>query len=247
MKVDLENKLIMVTGASSGIGKSAAMHLLEDCHAKVVAIGRSERKMHELYDAYGERCRIITYDLMDLEHIQDIYRQIDSKLDGLVHCAGLSPLMKIEDNDVPTMMRTYTTNLFAFIELVKFFAREEYSNQNAGIVAMSSIAADVASYRQSVYSSSKCALEQFVRCAAKELLPRNIRVNAIASGAVETEMLRDLEAQSPGLRERLEKYYPMGLIDPKEVAETIVWLLSDKAKHIDGSILRMDSGFFVNK
>jgi len=245
---ELKDKWILVTGASSGIGMAVTQHLLENATANVVAIGRNVNKMDELYARYGNRCKVVAYDLSDLLHISTIFEQLQGvKLDGMVHCAGLSPLMKIEDNDVQTMLDTYTINVLSFIELVKYFSKEEYSNNESGIVTMSSIAASVASYRQSVYSSSKSALEQFVKCAAKELLPRKIRVNAIAAGAVETDMLKELEKQSEGLREKFEKYYPMGLINPSELAKMVTWLLLKDTSHIDGTILRIDSGFFVNK
>lgn len=114
-------------------------------------------------------------------------------------------------------------------------------------MAMSSIAAQYASWRQTVYAGSKAALEESVRCIAKELLSSGIRVNCVAAGAVETEMLQKLETQSTSLREKLEKVYPLGVIEPDCISEMIAYLLSDSARYITGSIIRVDSGFAVAK
>ena len=181
MNISMTDKWILVTGASSGIGKAVALHLLDAYSANIVAVGRNIKKMQDVFSAYGTRCRMISYDLVDLDHIQDIFSQIDVKLDGLVHCAGLSPLAKIEDNTPQIIKDTFAVNLFSFMGLVREFSQTGVSNSNSSIVSISSVATEVAPYRQSVYSSSKSALEQFIRCAAKELLPCRIRVNAVSS------------------------------------------------------------------
>ena len=110
-----------------------------------------------------------------------------------------------------------------------------------------SIAASAVPYRQAIYSSSKAALEQSIKCIAKEFLPRRIRVNGIAAGAVQTEMFSELEKNSENFRLRMEKYYPLGIIDPSKIVRAIIYLLSDDSAHIDGTIMRYDSGFMINR
>lgn len=249
MRLDMNRKKILVTGGNSGIGKSVVSLLLEE-GSSVFVVDINEDSLNDKKIKYGDRLQTLVYDLTNLENIEDIF--VDSKnmgwvFDGLVHCAGISPLMKIEDNDVQRMMTTYKINVLSFIELLKHFHNPQYSNDGAAVATMTSIATSVASFRQSVYSSSKAALEQVVKCAAKEFLDRKIRVNAVSAGAIETEMFSKLEANSEGLREKFERYYPLGMIPAAEIGKALVFLLSDESIHIDGSILRIDSAFFVNK
>ncbi len=247
--MDLQNKSFLVTGGNSGIGKSVVMTLLQE-GAKVFAVDIKTDQLSSLKKDNKECLDFIEVDLTKLREIGNIFKKAKTNgyvFDGMVHCAGLSPLMKIEENEVEKMMATYQINVLSFIELLKYFHQEDYSNEFSSVATMTSIATSVASFRQTVYSSSKAALEQVVKCAAKEFLDRKIRVNAVSAGAVETDMLVELEKKSEGLREKFLKYYPLGLISPEEMAKTLVYLLSDESKHMDGSIIRLDSGFFINK
>ena len=249
MRMSLRNNSILVTGGNSGIGRSVVENLLLE-GARVFTVDLNTSWLEIIQKEYPNQLKFCVSDLSQLEKIKFIYDEALSNgyiFDGMVHCAGLSPIMKIEDNDIDKMIITFNVNVLSFIELLKYFHRNEFSNDNASVVTMTSIATSVASYRQTVYSSSKAALEQVVKCAAKEFLDRKIRVNAVSAGAVETEMLVDLENKSNGLREKFLNYYPLGLISPKDIAKTILYLLSNESKHIDGSIIRIDSAFFVNK
>ena len=245
----MKHKTVLVTGANSGIGEYVVTTLLET-GAKVYAVDLYCDQLIKFKVKYSNQLEYIKYDLTNLESVGNIFDDANRKdfiFDGLVHCAGVSPLMKIEENDVEKMLLTYKVNVLSFIELLKFFYKPDFSRDCSSVVTMTSIATTVASFRQTVYSSSKAALEQVVRCAAKEFLDRKIRVNAVSAGAVETEMLVELEKKSDGLREKFYKYYPLGLISPEEVSNTLLYLLSDDSRHIDGSIIRIDSGFFINK
>lgn len=167
-------------------------------------------------------------------------RGVGIVFDGMVHCAGISPLMLVRDNDVQTMLDAFAVNYFSFVELVKYFQREMTSASAASIVAISSITASQASNRQSVYGSSKAALEETVRCLAKELMLRHIRVNAVAPGVVESEMLAQLAAKSSGIARS-----PLGVIPAEQVSLLVLYLLSDDAAYMTGSILKMDAGHDV--
>lgn len=249
MKSEMNGKQILVTGGNSGIGKSVVSLLLEE-GSSVFVVDINDDSLKDQKVKYGDRLQTLVYDLTNLENIESIFvasKNMSWSLNGLVHCAGISPLMKIEDNDVQKMITTYKINVLSFIELLKFFHNPQYTSDGGAVATMTSIATSVASFRQSVYSSSKAALEQVVKCAAKEFLDRKIRVNAVSAGAVETEMFSKLEASSEGLREKFERYYPLGMIPAAEIAKALVFLLSNGAIHIDGTILRIDSAFFVNK
>lgn len=240
--MDWGNKTYLITGGTSGIGLQVATDLATK-GAKVVIVGSNPTKLEHAVSQLPTGNHGICFDLRNLNKIGDIFAQCAERgivFDGMVHCAGISPLMLVRDNDVQTMLDAFAVNYFSFLELVKYFQREMTSAATASIVAISSITASQASNRQSVYGSSKAALEETVRCLAKELMLRHIRVNAVAPGVVESEMLAQLEAKSNCIAR-----YPLGIIPAAQVSRLILYLLSDDAAYMTGSILKMDAGHDV--
>ena len=241
-------KTILITGGSSGIGEATAEYLDKSGY-RTILIGRNEERLKALVTRLTNS-DYITYDLCDIYGIDEIYNQLQEKdivLDGLVHCAGISPLMKVEDNDAQVMEEAFKINCLSFIELMKFFQCEGAYNKGASVVAVSSVAASCASYRQTVYGATKAALEQAVRCMSKECIEKQIRVNCISPGAVNTEMFKKLCSQSETLLNNTEKRYPLGIIPPESIAENIEYLLSDKSKYTTGAVLTVDAGYFAWK
>lgn len=239
---------ILISGATSGIGKATAIWLAEKEY-HLILIGRNEDKLR-MVCGNSKNMEYIVYDLNDIYHVETIFLELQKRnirLDGMVHCAGISPLMKVEDNDTALMEETFRINYFSFIELMKYFQNDGVYNREASVVAISSVAARCASYRQAVYGASKAALEESVRCLSKELVQKDIRINCIAPGAVETQMLNELDKQSPGTKEKLSKIYPLGLIPPVEIAKMIEILLTSQSKYITGSVIQMDAGFWAWK
>ena len=240
--MDWGNKTYLITGGTSGIGLQVARDLTAK-GAKVVIVGSNPTKLEHAGSQLPTGNHGICFDLRNLNKIGDIFAQCAEwgiVFDGMVHCAGISPLMLVRDNDVQTMLDAFAVNYFSFVELVKYFQQEMTSASAASIVAISSITASQASNRQSVYGSSKAALEETVRCLAKELMLRHIRVNAVAPGVVESEMLAQLAAKSSGIARS-----PLGVIPAEQVSLLVLYLLSDDAAYMTGSILKMDAGHDV--
>lgn len=240
--MDWGNKTYLITGGTSGIGLQVARDLTAK-GAKVVIVGSNPTKLEHAVSQLPTGNHGICFDLRNLNKIGDIFAQCAEwgiVFDGMVHCAGISPLMLVRDNDVQTMLDAFAVNYFSFVELVKYFQQEMTSASAASIVAISSITASQASNRQSVYGSSKAALEETVRCLAKELMLRHIRVNAVAPGVVESEMLAQLAAKSSGIARS-----PLGVIPAEQVSLLVLYLLSDDAAYMTGSILKMDAGHDV--
>lgn len=240
--MDWGNKTYLITGGTSGIGLQVATDLAAK-GAKVVIVGSNPTKLEHAVSRLPTGNHGICFDLKNLNKIGDIFAQCAEwgiVFDGMVHCAGISPLMLVRDNDVQTMLDAFAVNYFSFVELVKYFQREMTSASAASIVAISSITASQASNRQSVYGSSKAALEETVRCLAKELMLRHIRVNAVAPRVVESEMLAQLAAKSSGIARS-----PLGVIPAEQVSLLVLYLLSDDAACMTGSILKMDAGHDV--
>ena len=235
----------IITGASSGIGKRCAERLLEQGN-ECLLLARSKDILDEMSYKY-EFAKSYAVDLTDIERIEDIFK-INSSMfpfDGMIHCAGIAPLKRTDENDFFTLRTTYETNVFSFIELMRCMTQTGVCSNGGAVVAMSSVTAHRGSNRQSIYSGTKAALEGTIRCMAKELIDRRIRVNAVVSGTVETEMLKRLRDESPNLDEKIMRHSPLGIVPVDDVCEIIEFLLSDKALHITGASVPVDSGFFL--
>ena len=235
----------IITGASSGIGKRCAERLLEKGN-ECLLLARSEGILKEFNSRYsGAFYKVI--DLNELETIESVFTENQElfPFDGLIHCAGIAPLKRIEENEIDTIIQAYTVNVFSFIELMRTFVQNGVCRDEASVVVMSSVVAHRGSNRQAIYSGSKAALEGTVRCLARELIGRRIRVNSVVSGAVETEMLQRLRIESLNLDEKLKTHYPLGVVPIDDICEIIEFLLSDKSKHITGASVPVDSGYLL--
>lgn len=235
----------IITGASSGIGRRCAERLLQkgnDC----LLIARSYPKLQEIKNIFPKAI-ILSIDLSDIGSIEKcIYEQREFfPFDGLIHCAGISPLKRVDENDKETVRLAYETNVFSFIELMRLFVQDGVCNKNASVVVMSSVVAHRGSNRQSIYSGTKSALEGTVRCMAKELIGKSIRVNSIVSGIVDTEMLNKLRIESPNLDDKIKDHHPLGVIPVDLVCDIIEYLLSESSSHVTGASFPIDSGYLL--
>ena len=235
----------IITGASSGIGKRCAERLLENGN-QCVLIARSKDKLEEICERYDKAYAVVA-DLSDLSAIEGIFEEIRGllPLNGLIHCAGIAPLKRTDENYLEVVRNAYTTNVFSFIELMRLFVGTGVCEEGASVVIMSSVIAQRGSNRQSIYSGTKAALDATARCMAKELINRKIRVNTITSGTVETEMLQKLRMESPNLDEKIKQHSPLGIVPVDEVCNMIEYLLSDKSLHITGASMPLDAGYLL--
>ena len=236
----------IITGASSGIGKRCAERLLSagnDC----VLVARSKDKLDRIAFQYGSKAKVVVADFQTLTTIDKVFNECKElyPFDGLIHCAGIAPLKRVDENSMQIVREAYTINVFSFIEIMRNFVQPGVCVNGASVVSMSSVVGQRGSNRQSVYSGTKAALDAISRCMAKELLPRKIRVNTIVSGTVETEMLQSLRNGSPGLDEKIKVHSPLGIVPIDAVCGMIEYLLSDKASHITGASIPIDSGYLL--
>ena len=183
----------MVTGASSGIGKETALYLAKQ-GATVVLVARNKTRLKEVKNAIGEHVYSYICDLSQLESIKGIFefcKEKGLKLYGMVHAAGISNPIPVRSVSVESMQETMRVNCMSFAELGKYFCGKKYSNENASIVAISSLAATRPVMGQLTYAASKSALNSMVEVMAKEFLKRKIRVNAIMPSYVDTPMVAE--------------------------------------------------------
>ena len=240
----MQNKIILVTGATSGIGNSI-VRLFHERGAVLVAVGRSQEKLQALASDLGERTWTYAADLVELENIRKLFdfcRENSLKLDGIVHCAGVTLNCPLRANDITETEQLMRINVEALMELCHFASSRRYVNKGASIVALSSMASLCGVRGLAAYSASKAAVNSLVKSAALELSPWQIRVNAIAPAMVRTQMYYDTIAQIPDMEASVQANQPFGLIEPESIAEIADFLMSDKAKYITGSILVVSAG-----
>ena len=242
--IDLSGRKILVTGASSGIGRETAM-LLGSMGASVVLTGRDENALTEtlgnMSEGGGKKHYFITCDLSQPDGIAGLVEEAvgfdGKKLDGLVHCAGISVRMPIKNLNCDLLELLMRTNFYSFVELARQYSFRK--NHNGGsIVAVSSMSAIAADRGQIAYAASKAAINASVVAMSKELAKKKIRVNSVMPGMVNTRMLQ----QGYEVFGELKINQLMGPGEPIDIANMIAFLLSDAAKFITGANLEMDGG-----
>lgn len=236
-------KTILVTGASSGIGAAISEYLSEQGYS-VVLVARNKEKLNQIANKLSGVNFIISYNLIDLEHIESIFiecRNNGIKLDGLVHCAGINNDIPIRANDIEIMKEVTTINYYSFVELGKYFNRKKYSNERASVIALSSSAAFSCSKGMCTYAASKAAINAAVKVMGKEFLKRRQRVNAICPTFVDTPMAARMDASLGDLEKKISGQ-PLGLIEPAQLAYLAEFLLSDKSSYITGACIPVSGG-----
>lgn len=235
-------KYIMITGASSGIGEVTAKYLNYHKDVSVILVARNEKKLKAMAEELGGETRYIVYDLMDAVHVETCFkccREWGIKLDGLVHCAGIGENMPIRTIQTEHIKEMYGIHPIAFMELGKYFSKKKYSNDDASIVVMSSVASYEMGKGMAAYASSKAAVNAVVKVMAKEMSDRHIRVNGVAPAFVETPMIKeDMERW----KETGSQPQEFGVIPPQQVAYLIDFLMSEKAAYITGEIIVISAG-----
>lgn len=238
----LEGKRILVTGASSGIGKSVALNTaLQGAHLTILARNkkRLEATLAELPESLVQHSAICC-DLSSKEDLDSLVSTIEP-LDGVVLNAGavkLAPIAFIKDDNVDEL---FEINIQSSIRLVQRLIRKKKLKEGASLVFISSIATQKATIGNSVYNATKGAVNAFVKSLALELANKQIRANAILPGFVPTGILNNADASE--LEAHL-KNYPLGRYGkPEDIAYLSIYLLSDHSDWMTGSLINLDGGF----
>ena len=246
----LEGKRVLITGASSGIGRATAIECAK-LGATCVLTGRDEVRLQETlreienlkFEILNLKSdhQIIAADLLKAEDLQWIAANCD-KLDGVVLNAGINlmaPIYFLKEEDVN---QVFATNTLAPMHLMQALLK---INAKASLVFTSSIDALNPDVSSSAYAASKAALTSFMRSCAKELAPRQIRANAVHPGLVETGMKHNGMVADEDLEKNKELYLLKRYARPEEIAWAIIYLLSDASAFVTGSVLTIDGGISI--
>jgi NAD(P)-dependent dehydrogenase (short-subunit alcohol dehydrogenase family) len=232
--LNVEGKRFIITGAASGIGRATAI-LLSQLGATTVLVDKNKEGLEITRDRCENGCKLLHCDLTT----DKIDKSIFEGLDGFVHCAGIAYISPLKAISKEQCNKVWEINTWVAIELSKNFAR--YS-KHGSIVYISSAHAIVGAGSNTGYAASKAALHGITKSLAIELAPK-IRVNCIAVGWVNTEMADKVVSMfGEGYVEGVLKTYPLGLGKPDDVANCIIFMLSDASRWMTGTIINVDGG-----
>ncbi len=238
----LEGKTVLVTGATSGIGKQTAIDL-SAAGAKLIITGRDETRLTETRAALqGKGHTHFIADLLDFDTFGSLAEGLPS-LDGIVHSAGVTghlPVKFISQADISGIMQI---NYMAPLLLTAALLKKKKINAKASIIFMSSVTTKYPYYGGALYGSSKAAIEAYSRVLALELAGKGIRSNCISPSFVRTPMVDDAgKTISNEVLEKFEKMMPLGFGEPSDVSQAILYLLSDASKWVTGSNMMLGGG-----
>ena len=237
----LEGKTILVTGASSGIGRGIAI-ACSKMGASVIVNGRNEQRLSEtMSEMEGDDNLSLAADLSDNVALAEMVAKLP-KLDGIVHCAGIGQRIlckQLQESDLENMMNV---NFKAPVMLQTEILKQKKINKSASIVFIASIACDSPTIGNAMYSASKGAIISYANCLALELAPRLIRVNCILPAMIWTDLIFKGGITEEELKEDEKKYPLKRYGKPEDIANLSIYLLSDAAAWMTGSSIKITGG-----
>lgn len=239
----LTGKTILVTGASSGIGRATAIECSR-LGATLIISARNQERLQETFNALeGEGHMMVIADVAEESQIIDLVDRIP-KIDGFCCNAGTSTSAPVSFYKESEIERVFKTNTFSTMLLTKHLMKKKKLNKGASVVYTSSIGnVYTETIANGVYGASKCAVDGFMRTAALELAPKGIRCNSVNPGMVVTPLITSSGNISTEQFEEDMKKYPLKRYGkPEEIAWAIVYLLSDASSWVTGTALKIDGG-----
>lgn len=244
----LSNKNIIITGVSSGIGRECAI-TFSQLGANVILIARNEERLTQTFNKLSKGNHIIiVQDITKYEKLEEIVGNAVKKvgkISGFVHSAGIEVTLPLRSMTPSYYEDMFAINVISGLELARIISKKKYLDKNgASFVFLSSVMGMLGQTGKVGYCSSKGALISGSKAMALELASKNIRVNCVLPGIVETEMSNKMFENLPEeSKKSIIDMHPLGLGKPEDIAYACAYLLSDAARWITGSNLVIDGGY----
>ncbi|MEG0925706.1 SDR family NAD(P)-dependent oxidoreductase [Chryseobacterium sp.] len=244
----LKDKNILITGASSGIGRSCSVECSKS-GANLILIARNEEELQKTVSmlAPETKTQTIIADIAECENLEELIAEKVSelgKISGFIHCAGVEKTLPLKKHTPQLYHDIFAVNVIAGFEIAKILSLKKYKTETSSFVFISSVAGMVGEIGKAAYSSSKGAVISGARSMAMELSRSNVRVNSISPAMVNTPILEKMfENIGEEAAEEILKKHPLGIGKPEDVANACIFLLSDAARWITGSNLVVDGGY----
>ncbi len=242
----LNGKTVLITGASSGIGRQSAI----DCAAmgaNIILTGRNKERLNETYKQLSAGNHdTIPCDLLSETEILSLAKTIPF-LDGMVHCAGIVKPFPIQFLNTQKIDETLHTNFYSTVCLTSALFKAKKINNSASLVFLSSISGQFPGKGNSMYAASKAGIEAFVKTVAAEYAHKMIRANCISPAMVKTALYDyTSEGEFKAVMDKHVAQYPLGVGYPQDVANAAIFLLSPASRWITGINIFMDGGFIFS-
>ena len=243
---DLEGKKALITGASGGIGKEIAKVLIEH-NAEVCISGRNHEELNALKKSLGKKCHVVTCDLSKKAEIIELIKKADEfmgYIDILVNNAGITKdniFLRMSENEWEDVLNVNLNSTFNILKLItKGMVKRKYGR----IINISSVVGVTGGAGQVNYSASKAGLIGLTKSLSQEIATRNITVNCIAPGFIETPMTEKLDDKR---KDAILNSIPMNRIGkPKDLSSAIIFLASKESSYITGQTLHINGGLYMN-
>lgn len=245
--MEISGKVALVTGASRGIGKEIALLLARNGADVAINFRSREREAEEVKEAAiksGRRAITVKASVSDVHEVESMVKTVNEelgKIDILVNNAGIvrdKLLVNMSDSD---LLEVIQTNLIGAINCARSVIFSMMRRKSGRIVNIASLSGITGFAGQTNYSAAKGGLIAFTKSLAKEVALLGIRVNAVAPGFIETDMLENLQK-----KDEIMKYIPLGRFGrPEEVAEAVLYLVSDRSDYLTGQVIKVDGGLMM--
>lgn len=238
----LEGKKILVTGASSGIGRGICIDTAK-MGAVVHLVARNEQRLNEtLSQMEGDGHQMYSVDLCDKDAL---IAMVDSLpvLDGVVLCAGIIKTMPVKNISEVALEEIFNTNIIADIRIVSRMLKKKKLNKGASVVFISSVSTFNVKVGNSLYSATKGAVNSFAKAMALEVAKQSMRVNCIQPGFVPSSILSSGTIEEDAFLKFYADRHPLGFGSPSDIANGCIYLLSDASRWVTGSIFTLDGGY----
>lgn len=238
----LEGKTILVTGASSGIGRATAIECSK-MGAKLIICGRNRERLEEtISNLYGNEHQIFEGDLLQNDVLDNLISVVP-QLDGAVLSAGKGLTLPFQFSTREKFDDIFNINFFSPLELLRLLVKKKKFNLNSSVVFIVSIGG-VRRFivGNSIYGASKAALHSMINFTANELAVKKIRVNGICPGMVETPLIRKGTLTDEQLKEDMDKYPLKRYGKPEDIAYGTIYLLSEASSWMTGQSIVIDGG-----